>query len=183
MRKLQYHEYRLLRKADFLKWKRESNLREVKTARRYHLGNPREYHGYNKIVGEMKQLCSKIKELPPEDQVRIDATDKLLDKLYDMGIIPIKNGLNSCDNINVSSICRRRLPVVMMRLKLAQNLKEATTLIEQGHIRIGPKVVKDPALLVTRNMEDFVTWVDTSKIKRKVAKFNDKLDDYDLLNA
>lgn len=30
-------------------------------------------------------------------------------------------------------------------------------------------------------MEDFVTWVDTSKIKRKVLKYNDKLDDYDLL--
>ena len=32
-----------------------------------------------------------------------------------------------------------------------------------------------------RNMEDFVTWVDTSKIRRKILKYNDKLDDYDLL--
>ena len=31
-------------------------------------------------------------------------------------------------------------------------------------------------------MEDFVTWVDTSKIKRAVTKYNEKLDDYDLLN-
>lgn len=31
------------------------------------------------------------------------------------------------------------------------------------------------------DMEDYVTWVDTSKIKRKVAAYNDKLDDYDLL--
>jgi U3 small nucleolar ribonucleoprotein protein IMP3 len=30
-------------------------------------------------------------------------------------------------------------------------------------------------------MEDFVTWVDTSKIKRKVMQYNDQLDDYDLL--
>ena len=30
-------------------------------------------------------------------------------------------------------------------------------------------------------LEDYVTWVDTSKIKRKVAAYNDKLDDYDLL--
>lgn len=34
---------------------------------------------------------------------------------------------------------------------------------------------------VTRSMTDFVTWVDTSKIKRKIAAYNDKLDDYDLL--
>lgn len=40
-------------------------------------------------------------------------------------------------------------------------------------MRIGPETVTDPAFLVTRNMEDFVTWVDTSKIKRKVQKFNE----------
>ena len=51
----------------------------------------------------------------------------------------------------------------------------------QGHVRVGPQTVLDPAFLVTRPMEDFVTWVDTSKIRRKVMQYNDKLDDYDLL--
>ena len=51
----------------------------------------------------------------------------------------------------------------------------------QGHLRVGPTTVSDPAFLVTRAMEDFVTWVDTSKIRRKVEKYNDRLDDYDLL--
>ena len=35
--------------------------------------------------------------------------------------------------------------------------------------------------MVTRNMEDFVTWVDSSKIKRTIHKYRDKLDDFDLL--
>ena len=64
---------------------------------------------------------------------------------------------------------------------MSENLREAATFIEQGHVRVGPETVTDPAFLVTRNMEDFVTWVDTSKIKRKVLQYNDKLDDYDLL--
>jgi len=42
-------------------------------------------------------------------------------------------------------------------------------------VRVGPEVVTDPAYLVTRNFEDFVTWVDTSKIKRKILKYNDKV--------
>jgi hypothetical protein len=50
-------------------------------------------------------------------------------------------------------------------------------------IRAGPEVVTDPAFHVTRNMEDFITWVDSSKIKRKVMKYNDALDDFDLLQA
>jgi U3 small nucleolar ribonucleoprotein protein IMP3 len=41
--------------------------------------------------------------------------------------------------------------------------------------------ITDPAFLVTRTFEDYVTWVDTSKIKRAIMRYNDKLDDFDLL--
>jgi hypothetical protein len=36
------------------------------------------------------------------------------------------------------------------------------------------------SLTMTRNMEDFVTWVDSSKIKRNIMKYRDKLDDFEL---
>lgn len=119
--------------------------------------------------------------MPPEDAYRIKMTDNLLEKLYNMGVISTKSGLSQCAHITASSFCRRRLAVVMMRLKMSENLKEAITLIEQGHVRVGPETMTDPAFLVTRSMEDFVTWVDTSKIKRKIMAYNDKLDDFDLL--
>ena len=67
-----------------------------------------------------------------------------------------------------SSLSRRRLPVVRVRLHMSETLREAVTLIEQGHVRVGPDVVTDPAFLVTRPLEDFITWTDSSKIKRKV---------------
>ena len=69
----------------------------------------------------------------------------------------------------------------MVRLRMADHLPAAVKFVEQGHVRVGPEVVTDPAFLVTRNMEDFVTWVDSSKIKRDVLKYRDKLDDFDLL--
>jgi len=81
------------------------------------------------------------------------------------------------------NICRRRLAVVMVRLRMSETLKEATTFIEHGHVRVGPNVVTDPAYLVTRTLEDYVTWVDSSKIKRTIMRYNDKLDDFDLLGG
>ncbi len=48
-------------------------------------------------------------------------------------------------------------------------------------MRVGPEVVTDPAFIVTRSMADFVTWVDSSKIKRTIAAYNDTLDDFDML--
>jgi U3 small nucleolar ribonucleoprotein protein IMP3 len=65
----------------------------------------------------------------------------------------------------------------MVRLKMAEHLKEAVACIEQGHVRVGPEVVTHPAFLVTRNMEDFITWVDASKMK--IMEYNDTVDDYD----
>ncbi|CAM6127507.1 unnamed protein product [Calypogeia fissa] len=182
MRQLKFHEKKLLKKVNFLEWKRDHGLREVKVMRRYHIVERDDYHKYNKMCGMVTKLVNIIKKLDPKDPFRIEMTEHLLDKLYNMGVVPTKKGLAVGKKLSVSSFCRRRLAVVMVRLKFAENLKEAATFVEQGHIRVGPDTVTDPAFLVTRNMEDFVTWVDTSKIKRKVLQYNDKLDDFDLLN-
>lgn len=67
-----------------------------------------------------------------------------------MGLIDAKWDLEKCDGVTASSFCRRRLPIVMVRLCMSQNAKMATQLIQQGHVRVGAEVIKDPAFLVTR---------------------------------
>ncbi|KAK9814448.1 hypothetical protein WJX72_006043 [[Myrmecia] bisecta] len=181
MRQLKHHEQKLLKKVDFLKWKSTDNLRELQVMRRYHIQDRDDYKKYNKVVGQITKLTSIMKRLDAKDETRIELTDQLLDKLYNMGVVTTKKSLVQLEKLPVAAFCRRRLSVVMMRTKMAETLREACTFIEQGHVRVGLETVTDPAFHVTRNMEDFVTWVDTSKIKRKVLKYNDKLDDYDLL--
>ena len=182
VRKLKYHEQKLLKKVDFLNWKSDANLREVKVLRRYHVQDREDYHAYNKLCGMVTKMVSMLKNLDARDPVRIDLTDQLLGKLYSIGLIQHKK-ITACEKLAASTFCRRRLPVVLVRLKFAETMKEAVTLVEQGHVRVGPQTVVDPAYLVTRQMEDYVTWVDASKIKRTVMKYNDKLDDYDLLGV
>ena len=140
-----------------------------------------DYVKYSKIVGNITKLCAKLQTLPGTDDLRHQLSVQVLQKLYNMGIINSTSSLSAIEKLSVSSFCRRRLPVVMVRLKMSENLKEATTFIEQGHVRVGPNVITDPAFLVTRTFEDYVTWVDSSKIKRTIMRYNDKLDDYDLL--
>lgn len=183
MRQLRHHEKKLLKKVDFFSWKSDSNIREAKIIRKYLLQDREDYTRYNKIVGNVTKLVTMIIDLPKDDPVRIEITEQLLKKLYNMGVTNNTSSLTSIEHLAVSAFCRRRLPVVMVRLKMAENLKEATTFIEQGHVRVGPNVVSDPAFLVTRTFEDYVTWVDSSKIKRTIMKYNDKLDDFDLLGS
>ncbi|XP_065875688.1 uncharacterized protein [Euphorbia lathyris] len=182
MRQLKDHEKKLLKKVNFLVWKREDNHREAQVMQRYHIVDRDDYKKYSSLCRMAQKLVNILKQMDPRDPYRVEMTDTLLEKLYNMGVIPSRKSLALCDRLSVSSFCRRRLCTILVRLKFAEHLKEAITYIEQGHIRVGPETVTDPAFLVTRNMEDFVTWVDTSKIKRKVLQYNDKLDDYDAMN-
>ena len=83
--------------------------------------------------------------------------------------------------MNVAAFCRRRLPVIMQKLKMAETVKEAVMFIEQGHVRVGVETITDPAFHVNRNMEDFVTWVKQSSIRKKIMKYNNEYDDMDLV--
>uniref|UniRef100_A0A1J3D255 U3 small nucleolar ribonucleoprotein protein IMP3 n=1 Tax=Noccaea caerulescens TaxID=107243 RepID=A0A1J3D255_NOCCA len=181
MRKLKYHEQKLIRKVNFLEWERESGHRETMITHRYHMVDRDDYKKYSGLCRMVQKLTNVMKQMDPSDPFRIQMTDMLLEKLYNMGVIPTRKSLALTDRLSVSSFCRRRLSTVLVQLKYAEHLKGAVTYIQQGHIRVGPETVTDPAFLVTRNMEDFITWVDSSKIKRKVLEYNDKLDDYDMI--
>jgi U3 small nucleolar ribonucleoprotein protein IMP3 len=182
MRKLKHHEKKLLKRVNFLEWKREGGNRENMVMRRYHITGRDDYKKYSSMCRMVQKLVNTVKQMDPKDPYRVDMTDKLLEKLYNMGVIPTRQSITLCERLTVSSFCRRRLATVLVKMKFAEHLKEAVTYIEQGHVRVGPDTITDPAFLVTRNMEDFITWVDSSKIKRKVLQYNDKLDDYDLMN-
>ncbi|XP_071477507.1 U3 small nucleolar ribonucleoprotein protein IMP3-like [Diadema antillarum] len=181
MRKLKYHEQKLLKKVDFISWEVDNNLNEVKVMRRYHLPRREDYTRYNKLSRRVRDLVNKIKQLDSKDPFRTKCTTELLNKLYNIGLVPTKQNLALCNAVSASSFCRRRLPVVMVRLKMAEDVKSAVKLVEQGHVRVGPELVLDPAFLVTRSMEDFVTWVDTSKIRKHIMEYNDARDDFDLM--
>eukprot|EP00355_Strombidium_rassoulzadegani_P003057 CAMPEP_0168608180 /NCGR_PEP_ID=MMETSP0449_2-20121227/482_1 /TAXON_ID=1082188 /ORGANISM="Strombidium rassoulzadegani, Strain ras09" /LENGTH=170 /DNA_ID=CAMNT_0008648133 /DNA_START=189 /DNA_END=700 /DNA_ORIENTATION=+ len=137
MRKLKYHEQKLLKHTDLLNWKKEQNVREMHVLRRYHIQNRDDYSKYNKVIGQIQKLIAKLVLLKPSDKYRIVKTNQLVDKLYEMGLINSRQGLEHCEKVNVAAMCRRRLPVVMQRLKMAETVKEAVMYIEQGHIKVG----------------------------------------------
>lgn len=53
VRKLKYHEQKLLKKVDFITWKSDKNIREIKIIRKYHLQKREDYtkYGYRTIYG------------------------------------------------------------------------------------------------------------------------------------
>lgn len=167
---------------DFLEWKSDAKHRSHDIMRRYHVQDSDTYHKYNKLCGQLRQLAHRLALLPPADPFRHKHERLLLAKLHAVGLLTAAHRLSDVENrLTVAALCRRRLPVVMTRLRMAENVPAAVRLVEQGHVRVGPDVVSDPAFIVSRALEDFVTWVDTSKIRRHILKYRDQVDDFDLL--
>jgi len=187
VRKLKHHEQKLLRKVDLHTYKSDAGHREATIRRRYYLQQPLDYQKYNSLCGSLRQLAHKLSALDPDsDPVRKRIESEVLEKLWAMGILKRSReqgaGLSRVErDVTVSAFARRRLGVVMVRTGMVENVPAAVKFIEQGHVRVGTEVVTDPAFLVTRNLEDFVAWVDSSKIKRNILRYRDKLDDFDLL--
>ncbi len=53
VRKLKYHEEKLLKKVDFINWELDNNLHENKIMRRYHVEKREHYTLYNKLSREV----------------------------------------------------------------------------------------------------------------------------------
>lgn len=182
MRELKFHEKKLLKKVDFLNWGKDSNIRETKIMRRYYIQKRDDLKKYSRICGLIKKIVSKLMLLKPNDEYRIKKTSELLNKLYDLGLIKSKNSLKDIDDIGISRFCRRRLSVILARNKYTESVKQAVTYIEQGQVNVGVDVVYNPATMIPRAMEDHISWVNTSKIKKAIDMYNDNRDDYDMLN-
>ena len=87
-RKLKAHEQKLLKKTNFLKYREESKTNEDKVVRNYYLQNREDYKKYNKLTGEVTSLVHHLRYLGTGSKVRMQVTQQLLDKLYNMGVIP-----------------------------------------------------------------------------------------------
>jgi U3 small nucleolar ribonucleoprotein protein IMP3 len=49
--------------------------------------------------------------------------------------------------------------------------------VKHGHVKVGPNVVRDPAFVVTRDCEDYVTWSNT--MRKKIQNYGGERDDYE----
>ena len=175
----------MLKKVDFYEWDKNDNIRESTVMRRYHIQRREDYVKLNKLCGSINHLGNELGLLPEEDPVRQRLSALLYKRLHVLGLLlderPDRTPLSELPGlVTVAALARRRLAVIMVaRLKMSETLREATSFVEQGHVRIGPDTASDAGCLVTRAMEDFVTWADGSKIKRKIAEYYDKVDDFE----
>merc|ERR1712176_242654 len=113
---------------------------------------------FNKICGLITKIAHFLKKLDSTDNLRAEITDRILGTLESLGVIPYKKSINQLDKLSTASFFRRRLVVIIVQLNFAKTLKEANNFVTQGYVRVGPTIVTDPDTLVTKNMQNFISW-------------------------
>lgn len=181
-RKLKHHEQKLLRRHDFELYRSEKRSHESQVRSQFYLQDGEDYKRYNILTGKITKLVDQLKHLPPTSKVRIEVSRQLLQTLYSLGAVDRAKDLSSCYRLSTASFCKRRLAVMLVKLKMAPNNAIAVRFIEQGHVRVGPRIVTDPGFLVTRSNEDLITWGNRSRIREKVSRYRHEHDDYDMNN-
>ena len=63
VRKLKYHEQKLLKKVDFINWEVDNNLHEVKVMKKFCVQKREDYTMYNKLSREIRDIVRRIKDL------------------------------------------------------------------------------------------------------------------------
>ena len=63
VRKLKYHEQKLLKKVDFINWEVDNNLHEVKVMKKFCIQKREDYTMYNKLSREIRDIVRRIKDL------------------------------------------------------------------------------------------------------------------------
>ncbi|EFC50373.1 predicted protein [Naegleria gruberi] len=188
VRELKHHEQKLLKRVDFLNWKSDGVTPEykeyiLKTIQKYQLKDQKEFFNYQRIATQINNTLNSIKEL--DDKIyrdfKVDQLVMLGKKLFDMGILDSEAEIETLKKITVGRLCRRRISYLLKVLHFSESVRLANLNIQHGHIRIGPEVVKDEAFLVSRNLEDFITWTNKSRIKSTIRKFNETFDDFEEL--
>ncbi|KAI9100053.1 hypothetical protein K1719_024271 [Acacia pycnantha] len=73
---------------------------------RYHVTGRDDYKKYSSLCRMVQKLVNMMKQMDPKDPFRIEMADRLLEKLYNIGVIPTRQSITLCERLTVSSFCR-----------------------------------------------------------------------------
>ena len=96
------------------------------------MSEPHLTNRYNKLCGKIRKLISKLRHLPPDDELRVSISNVLLRKLKGMGVVKAARSLADVEEIPASRFIERRLNVLILKNKMVSNKEHANSYIESG---------------------------------------------------
>jgi len=144
-------------------WDKSRIEEERKIKKAYGLRRKKEIWKAASLLRTFRQRARNLAAIKNETEEK-----KLLERLYKLGLVEKNATLTDVLNLTVEKILDRRLQTIVVKKGLANTFKQARQLITHGHIGVENRRVKFPGFMVTRELEDKVSYFNyVPKVKMK----------------
>ncbi|MEM3431711.1 MAG: 30S ribosomal protein S4 [Candidatus Micrarchaeia archaeon] len=130
-------------------WDKERLKIENALLKKYGLKNMRELWRNSLIIKKVRREVRKLFSL--EDEIANARGKRIIDRLYNLGIVEKDIKIEDLLSLTVEDVLRRRLQTLVYDQGLAKNIRQARQLIVHGFIAVNGKKVNRPSYLVKRN--------------------------------
>lgn len=128
----------------------------------YGLKNKKEIWKAASLLRNYKNQA-KGKDNKPEEQIKKEQK-LLLEKLEKLNILPEKSKIEDVLSLEIKDILERRLQTLVFRQNLAKSIRQARQFIIHGHIKINEIKTNVPSLLISKEQEPTIKFIQTSKL-------------------
>ena len=135
-------------------WRADVLAEELRLVGEYGLRNKRELW---RAASKLRKYRAQARALfTVTGEKRRQEEEKLLKKLYRLGLLPENATLDDVLRLTVRDFLERRLQTIVYRLGLARTPYQARQFIVHGHVYVGDRKVRSPSYHVMRGEEDQV---------------------------
>jgi len=141
-------------------WDKERMDKEDQLMKVFGLRRKREIWKAESILRSFRRRARNLAAKRDKEEEKV-----LLDKLHKMGLLGKNAGLDDVLSLMVENLLERRLQTVVLKKNMANTPKQARQLITHGHIAIEGRRTIYPSFIVTRDLEDKISFYKGSSIK------------------
>ena len=156
-------------------WEAERIKRESDLVEKYGLKNKREVWKAETFLRRIREQARKLFAMGGEEAEK--EKEKLLKRLFKLGILPENATLDDVLALTVEDILVRRLQTLVYLHGLAKTPKQARQFIVHGHIAINGRKVRVPSYLVKKEEEDKITYSPHSPLNDELHPMRPKVED------
>jgi len=143
-------------------WDKARIEKEKELMKKYGLRRKREIWRAEAILRNFRRRARELAAKKDKEAEKI-----LLDKLYRLGLLEKNATLDDVLSLTVEDILERRLQTMVFKKNLANTPKHARQLIVHGHIAVDGRRTIYPSFLVTRELEDKISFYKDSPLAKK----------------
>ena len=130
-------------------FERDRLIEEIRLVGFYGLRNKRELWRAKTLLSEFRRRARRLLAISPEERKKDE--EKLIEKLYKLGILDKDSTLDDILKLRVEDILERRLQSIVWRLGYARTPHQARQMIVHRHIMVNGRIVTSPSYLVKRD--------------------------------